>query len=49
MDKQIKTKRCKSNETKEYGVTKKEFHALIQKASQPFKSEAQSDSEKTET
>jgi hypothetical protein len=35
--------------TKHIGVTKKEFYAILDKASQPIKREAQSDSEKTET
>ena len=34
---------------KNYGVTKGEFHALLRKASQPIKSEAESDSEKSGT
>jgi hypothetical protein len=35
----------RTSKTSEYGVTKKEFHALIEKASHPIKREAESDSE----
>jgi hypothetical protein len=31
------------------GITKKDFHSILDKASQPIKHEAQSDSEKSET
>jgi hypothetical protein len=34
---------------RDVGITKKDFHAILDKASQPIKREAQSDSEKTET
>jgi hypothetical protein len=44
-----KTKISRINKAKEIGVTKKDFHALIEKASQPIKHEVQSDSEKSET
>jgi hypothetical protein len=33
----------------EYGVTKKEFFAILDKASQPIKHDAKSDSKKSET
>jgi len=34
---------------KPQGVTKSEFHAILDKASQPIKTEAESDSGKSET
>jgi hypothetical protein len=40
---------AKHRTVKNYGVTRREFHALLKKASQPIKREAQSDSEKTGT
>jgi hypothetical protein len=39
----------RTSKSKEQGVTRKEFHGLVKKASQPIKREAQSDSEKSET
>jgi hypothetical protein len=50
MDKQRKTKGAwRSSKDKEVGITKKEFFRILDKASQPIKHEAESDSEKTET
>ncbi len=43
-DRLVKRRKCK-----EYGVTRKEFHALLEKASQPIKHEAESGLEKSET
>ena len=40
----IKHRKCHN-----YGVTRKQFHALIERASQPIKREAESDSGKSET
>jgi hypothetical protein len=39
----------KQRNAKQVGVSKKDFHAILDRASQPVKSETQSDSEKTET
>ena len=48
-DKKQPKKLIKYPKPRNFGVTRKEFHALIQKASQPIKRETKSDSEKTET
>jgi hypothetical protein len=39
----------KSRKVVQYGVTKKEYFAILDKASQPIKREAESDSEKSQT
>ncbi len=45
----MKVSETRHRVSKVYGVTKGEFHALLRKASQPIKREAESDSEKSET
>jgi hypothetical protein len=47
--KELPMREPKHRTVKNVGVTKKEFYAILDKASQPIKREAQSDSEKTET
>lgn len=48
-DKKIHIDKRRKSKGVPRGVTRKEFHDLIRKASQPIKREEQSDSKKTET
>ena len=45
----MKIGNMKNRRTKPSGITKKDFHAILDKASQPIKHEAQSDSKSSGT